>query len=253
MGTKKHDSKRGDAEEPDPIPVEGDTPAPQDLEPGDEASPAPADAGEEGEDAGELDFDQDNPFGDEFEPPTEEEISEENRWLERRQREFRTAAQFVARAFARVSGVERVTLFGSVAAPLRHEIPRFRRFRRHRQPLLHECKDVDLAVHLRDLSRLNELKKARARALRDLLEVHDIGVAHHQVDVFVLEPGTGRYLGRLCEYKECPAGKPACLVPGCGATPWVKVIEGFALDPGALTKRPTEVLFEASGVGGTAP
>jgi hypothetical protein len=253
MGTEKHDSKRGDAEGSDPIPGEGNTPAPGEVEPGDEASPAHADASEEDEDAGELDFDQDNPFGDDFEPPTEDEISEENRGLERRQRELRTAAQLVARAFARVSGVERVTLFGSVAAPLRHEIPRFRRFRRHRQPLLHECKDVDLAVHLSDLSRLNELKKARARALRDLLEIRDFGVAHHQVDVFLLEPGTSRYIGRLCEYKECPAGKPACLVPGCGATPWVKVIEDFVFDPAALTKRPVEVLFDASGVGDTAP
>jgi len=247
MGTKKHESERGDAEEPDPIPGEADTPAPGDLEPGDEASPAHAGAGEEVEDEGELDFDQDNPFGDDFEPPSVEEISEENHFLERRQREFRTAAQLVARAFARVSGVERVTLFGSVAAPLRQEIPRFRRFRRHRQPLLHECKDVDLAVHLHDLSRLNELKKVRARALRDLLQTHDIGVANHQVDVFLLESGTGRYLGRLCEYKECPAGKLPCLVPGCGATPWVKVIEGFAFDPAALTRRPAEVLFDARG------
>jgi len=56
----------------------------------------------------------------------EQEIQEEDRMLLRRQEDFRAAAAYVAVAFARLPVVERVVLFGSVAQPLRREIPRFR-------------------------------------------------------------------------------------------------------------------------------
>ena len=39
---------------------------------------------------------------------------------------------------------------------------------------------------------------------------------YRQHNVFVLEPGTDRYLGRLCIFGDCPKGKRECLVPGCG-------------------------------------
>ena len=38
----------------------------------------------------------------------------------------------------------------------------------------------------------------------------------HQLDIFLIEPGTDRYLGRLCSFSTCPKGKRECLVPGCG-------------------------------------
>ena len=47
-------------------------------------------------------------------------------------------------------------------------------------------------------------------------------VAAHQVDVFVLEPGTDRCLGRLCGFNACPKGKRERLVPGCGGTPFLR-------------------------------
>ena len=34
-----------------------------------------------------------------------------------------------------------------------------------------------------------------------------IGIASHQVDVFILEPCADRYLGRLCDFNACPRGK----------------------------------------------
>jgi hypothetical protein len=64
-----------------------------------------------------------------------------------------------------------------------------------------------------------------------------IGVAHHQVDTFLIEPGSNRYLGRLCWYNECPKGKDDCLAPGCGRTKFLKQHIDFRLDPDALAEQ----------------
>jgi len=146
----------------------------------------------------------------------------------RRQREFRLAAQYVAKAFSQFPEVTRVVLFGSVAVPLTKEVPRFRRYRRAGVAIWHECQDVDIAVWLNRLDRLNELRRARSRAVNDLFEEMETGVAHHQVDVFLLEPGTNRYLGRLCSFGVCPKDKPECWVSGCGAVPFLQQHEGFS-------------------------
>ena len=52
-------------------------------------------------------------------------------------------------------------------------------------------------------------------------------VASHQLDVFLIEPGSDRYLGRLCSFSACPKGKRDCLVPGCGAIPFNKIVAEF--------------------------
>jgi hypothetical protein len=78
-------------------------------------------------------------------------------------------------------------------------------------------------------------------ALKTLLGETGIGVAHHQVDVFLLQRSSGRYLGRRCKFTQCPKGKPECLVPGCGQTPLLQQHEDFALDPQAL--RPERVII----------
>ncbi len=70
---------------------------------------------------------------------------------------------------------------------------------------------------LTDLTILKSLQRARSQALNDLFAEHEIGVAHHQVDVFLIAPETDAYLGRLCNFGECPKGKPDCLVQDCGA------------------------------------
>lgn len=177
--------------------------------------------------------------------PGRRQIREANRAMLAGQARFRQAADAVAAAFARAPSVERVVLFGSVAVPLEKEVPRFREFRRARIPIYHECKDVDLAVWLGDLGQLEALRKAASRALNDLLRERDIGVAHHQVDTFIIEPGTGRYLGRLCHFATCPKpGKAECRVPGCGASPFLRQHEEFVFDAKALAPERTAVLFE---------
>jgi hypothetical protein len=56
-----------------------------------------------------------------------------------------------------------------------------------------------------------------SRAVNDLWRELQIGVAHHEVDVFILEPVTDRCLSRLCDFAGCPKhGKRECLIPGCG-------------------------------------
>ena len=59
--------------------------------------------------------------------------------------------------FALFAEVQRVALFGSVARPLAREVPRFQSYRRLGIELLHECKDVDLAVWITDLAGLRDL------------------------------------------------------------------------------------------------
>ena len=82
------------------------------------------------------------------------------------------------------------------------------------------------------------------RALNDLLRDMDIGVAHHQVEVFIFEPGTDRYLGRLCCFGQCPKGKPECEVPGCGATALLRQHRGFAFRPDALQPGRAVALYD---------
>jgi hypothetical protein len=185
-----------------------------------------------------------------FDPPTHQEITDEDELMLRRQGEFRLAAEYVAAAFAQFEAVQKIVLFGSAALGLEKEIPRFRKFRRGGQPVFHECKDVDLAVWLTDLTILKSLQRARSRALNDLFAEHEIGVAHHQVDVFLIAPETDAYLGRLCNFGECPKGKPDCLVQDCGAVKFLRQIEGFTFHTDALSSAKAITLFER---GASAP
>ncbi|MBA3811297.1 MAG: hypothetical protein H0X27_06575 [Caulobacteraceae bacterium] len=70
------------------------------------------------------------------------------------------------------------------------------------------------------------------------------GVAHHHADIFLFEPGSDRYLGRLCGYAQCPKGKSDCLTPGCGLAPFLKQHEGFSLYLDALAPDRTVPLFD---------
>lgn len=174
----------------------------------------------------------------------EEEIAEEDRLLLRRQEELRAAADYVTVAFARLPIVERVVLIGSAARPLQREVPRFARFRRAGVALWHECKDVDLAVWVSDVSNLRALQKARSRAVNALLDETGFGVAHHQVDAFLIDPGSDRYLGRLCHFGTCPKGKPECRVPGCGSALFLRQHEEFVFDPRSLDPSRCTLLFD---------
>lgn len=182
------------------------------------------------------------------------EIEEQNRYLLEHQRRFRLAADVVVRAWTRFEEVQAIAVIGSVARPLWKEVPRFREFRREGIEVWHECGDLDLGLWLTSQHRLGELRKAAVTALRQAFETGaGTSVASHQLDVFLFEPGSDRYLGRLCSFSECPKGRRDCLVPGCGEIPFNKRIEAFEphadlLEPAAyamLYRREAGVLRSA--------
>ncbi len=156
------------------------------------------------------------------------EIEEQNRRLLRQQYDFRRAADIVTNALMTFDEVEAIAVIGSVAKSLWKEVPRFHEFRRAGIEVWHECKDLDLAVWISSQHRLGALRRARDSALREGYESgKGPSTANHQVEIFLIEPGTDRYLGRLCNFNECPKGKPECRVPGCGAVPFNKCVDGF--------------------------
>ena len=166
-------------------------------------------------------------YDEEDHPLSERGIEQRNHALLRRYREFRRGADAVTAAWRAHPEVIAVSLIGSVARVPWKEVPRFGPYRRARVALWHECKDVDLALWLEHLDSLDGLRRAKARALRTLWDEASIGIASHQVDVFILEPGTDRYLGRLCDFNTCPKGKAECRVPGCGEVTLLRQHEGF--------------------------
>ncbi len=171
-------------------------------------------------------------------------IEEEDRLMLRRQAELRLAADAVTAALAELPEVVAVALIGSVARPLWREVPRFTPFRSQRIPIWHECKDVDLAVWLGRLDTLKALQRARSRALGHLLRERNVGVAHHQVEIFVIQPGSNGYLGRLCSYGQCPKGARDCAVPGCGREPFLAQHADFTFRPDALDEDRIMRLYE---------
>jgi hypothetical protein len=178
-------------------------------------------------------------------------IAKQNQYLLKRQADFRRAADYVAAGLARHPAVAKVALFGSVAVPLVKEMPRFREYRRAGIAVWHECKDLDLAVWLEDLAGLREMQRIVRDALKTLLGETGVGVAHHQVDAFLLRQPNGSYLGRLCKFAQCPKGKPKCLVPGCGQPPLLQQHEDFALAPEALRPDRVVVLYDRGSQDGT--
>jgi hypothetical protein len=69
-------------------------------------------------------------------------------------------------------------------------------------------------------------------------------VVSQQLDAFLIEPGSERYLGRLCSFNACPKGKRDCLVPGCGAIPFNKVIAEFKPRADLLEPAQYALLYE---------
>jgi hypothetical protein len=151
-----------------------------------------------------------------------------------RQAQFRLTADAVTAALVGIPEVAAVALIGSVARPLWREVPRFQPFRYWDVPVWHECKDVDLAVWLNRLDRLQTLIRARSMALHRLFAEKQIGVAHHQVEIFILQGEANAYRGRLCSFSQCPKGKRECLVPGCGQDLFLQQHAGFTFWPDAL-------------------
>jgi hypothetical protein len=191
-------------------------------------------------------------FQDRFEPPeppSEEDLQEENTRALRRQCLYRWAAQLLAVAMSQLPEVQRVAAFGAVAQPLEMEVPRFREFRRHRIEILHECADLDLAVWTANLPGLRELKRAMSSGLSLVQDTPWGGVAHHQVDVHIFDAGSGAYRGRLCAFGQCPKPrKIQCLVRGCGAQPFLQQFEKYRFNSAQFEGEPRVTLFDrASG------
>ena len=171
-------------------------------------------------------------------------IEQQNEALLRRYRDFRRGADAVAAAWQAHPEVAAISLIGSVARDPWKEVPRFRPYRRARVELWHECKDVDLALWLDSLDTLDLLRRTRAQALRTLFDEVSIGIASHQVDVFILEPGTDRYLGRLCDFSSCPKEKPQCRVPGCGIVKLLRQHDEFRWRPESVAEDRAVRLFD---------
>ncbi|MGY3453315.1 hypothetical protein [Bradyrhizobium sp. USDA 4353] len=172
------------------------------------------------------------------------EIKQQNEYLLRQQHDFRRAADIVTDALAAFEEIEAVAVIGSVAKPLWKEVPRFREYRRAGIEVWHECGDLDLAVWIRSQHRLDAIRRARDAALLNAYKAgHGPSTANHQVEIFLIEPGTDRYLGRLCNYNTCPKGKPKCDVPGCGQIPFNKVVDGFEPYPDLLAAASYATLY----------
>jgi hypothetical protein len=78
---------------------------------------------------------------------------------------------------------------------------------------------------------LAALNRAHGKSIQRLSAGRNVGVAHHQVEIFIFRAGSNDYLGRLCTFSTCPKGKRECLVPGCGETPLLQQHEDFVLWP----------------------
>src|SRR5688572_4837434 len=165
------------------------------------------------------------------------QLNEDDRYTLMRYAHFRAAAEYVAAAFAGIPTVRRVALFGSVSSSPRMEPGRARRGH------LHEPKDVDIAIWLDDATGLDRLRVLRSRAVNQLWDEKEIGVAHHQVDVFLLD-AAGTYLGRLCCFNECPKHKPECRADGCGKVPFLRQHDEFVLHTESLRLERIQVLYD---------
>ena len=161
-------------------------------------------------------------------------LDDNDHYMVRRYADFRAAADYVAEAFTHVSAVRRVALFGSVASTPRIESAGRRR------GYLHEPKDVDLAIWLDDEVNLDGLRKVSAQAVNRLWHDKEVGVAHHQIDTFLLDTN-GRYLGRLCHFSQCPKHKPECRAESCGDTPFLRQHDGFDFNT-AHSLHPSRIL-----------
>jgi hypothetical protein len=170
--------------------------------------------------------------------PYSDRLNDDDRYVLRRYQDFRAAADYVTAALTGVPAVKRVALIGSVALSPTVELTGRRRGR------IHEPKDLDLAVWVDSGADLNRLRVEASRAVNHLWDDKRIGVAHHQVDIFLLD-GANRYLGRLCRFNQCPKDKPECRVPGCGDVPFLRQHEEFVFHSGtALAATRMQVLYQ---------
>lgn len=171
-------------------------------------------------------------------------ILEDNEFLKERQYQLRRTADILTAVWAEFSCVEAIGLTGSVAKPLWKEVPRFSEYRRQGIELWHESKDVDLVLWLDDFSMLKEMRRAKAVAMRgETLNNPRFGIADYMIDAFIFDPITDGYIGRLCNFNQCPKHRKECTVPGCGDIPYNRIFPSFTPWPSLLSTARETILF----------
>ena len=100
------------------------------------------------------------------------------------------------------------------------------------------------SLQTHDVYRCEYVPGSIAEAVERLWQDKELGVAHHQVDIFLFN-ATGTYVGRLCHFNECPKYKTESRVPKCWEVPFLQQHEDFKFDSAeALRPGRIHVLFE---------
>lgn len=130
---------------------------------------------------------------------------------------LRESVRFVHEA-QRVPGVCRIALVGSVTTPKR------------------KPKDIDFLVTVADSCDLAVLA-VPSRRLKGRLQAHNL-----TADIFLADE-SGRYLGRVCRWRECRAGKRmSCEAQHCGRRPHLYDDLGLVdLEAGLVAAPPLEI------------
>jgi hypothetical protein len=175
-----------------------------------------------------------------------EQAKEQNEYSLRRWREFRLTAEYIAGALCEIPQVKKIALFGSIVRQPKKEKTRFWKFRKIGAEIYHHCQDIDIAVWLDMPAPLRLFQQIISRTVKKLADEHKSRVAHHQVDVFFVEPGTNKYLGRLCVFSTCPKkDKMKCkITPHCGEIPFLEQIQDFVMNPDDYAGGNAIILFD---------
>lgn len=171
---------------------------------------------------------------------------EQNEHNLRRWREFRLTAEYIAHSLSEIPQIQKIALFGSVVRQPKKEQTRFWKFRKIGAEIYHYCKDIDMAVWLDMPAPLRQIQQIISRTVKQLTDEDKSRVAHHQVDVFLVEPGTNKYLGRLCKFATCPKkDKTRCkITPHCGEIQYLEQIQDFVMNPDDYLGDNAIVLFD---------
>ena len=160
------------------------------------------------------------------------------------------AGRKIAAKVAEIPSVLKISLIGSIAKAVIERqqeegdnLSKSERF-----------KDFDLAIWVTDMKDLRLIEKAIGQGLRVGSDERGTGIGGSEVDTFLIEPYTNKFLGFLCKYNQCPkpsvgfAGKKTkkkdCLLNGCGDPAFLKQFPGFCFFPDALNENRIVSLYE---------